>query len=66
MATKKSKEVQVIKGSHLTVTVHPDGRRELVWDDEALARDVKKAIDDYTNKTTANPTRTRATRKKKD
>lgn len=40
MAGKK----KVIKGSHLTVTVHPNGYRELKWDDEALKRDVQKAL----------------------
>lgn len=44
MARKKKEEVKVVKGSHLTVTTHPDGRTELVWDDEALLRDVKEAI----------------------
>jgi hypothetical protein len=41
MATKKP---TVVKGSHLTVTTHPDGRTELEWDDEALLRDVQAAI----------------------
>ena len=44
MAAKKPK---VVKGSHLTVTTHPDGRVELEWDDEALARDVAEAIKGY-------------------
>lgn len=35
---------KVEKGSHLTVTTHPDGRTELLWDDEALLRDVRLAI----------------------
>lgn len=35
---------KVEKGSHLTVTTHLDGRTELVWDDEALLRDVRLAI----------------------
>lgn len=34
----------VTKGSHLTVTTHPDGKTELEWDWEALQRDVKEAI----------------------
>ena len=34
----------VTVGSHLTVTEYEDGRTELVWDDEALARDVRAAI----------------------
>lgn len=36
---------KVTKGSHLTVTEYEDGRTELVWDDEALARDVREAIE---------------------
>ncbi len=50
MATRKKKdavvatEPTVVKGSHLTVTTYPDGRTELEWDDEALARDVREAI----------------------
>lgn len=49
MATRKKKsevtnEVKIVKGSHLTVTTHPDGRTELEWDDEALLRDVRAAI----------------------
>jgi len=46
MATRKKKteEATVVKGSHLTVTTYPDGRTELEWDDEALMRDVQKAI----------------------
>jgi hypothetical protein len=44
---KKAKESiapKVVKGSHLTVTTHSDGRTELEWDDEALLRDVRAAI----------------------
>ena len=37
----------VTVGSHLTVTKYPDGRTELKWDDEALARDVREAIAGY-------------------
>lgn len=50
MATRKKKsdavatEAVVVKGSHLTVTTHPDGRTELEWDDEALLREVQEAI----------------------
>jgi S-adenosylmethionine/arginine decarboxylase-like enzyme len=36
--------VQIVKGSHLTVTTFPNGKTELVWDDEALLREVKAAI----------------------
>lgn len=34
----------ITTGSHLTVTTYPDGSRTLVWDDEALLRDVREAI----------------------
>ena len=57
MATRKKKsdvimsadiaemtEPKVVKGSHLTVTTYPDGHTELVWDDEALLRDVREAL----------------------
>lgn len=40
----KVKYPLVEKGSHLTVTTYEDGRKELVWDDEALMRDVQDAI----------------------
>jgi hypothetical protein len=35
---------KITQGSHLTVTEHENGRRELQWDDEALMRDVRAAI----------------------
>ena len=48
MARKKvSTEPTVVKGSHLTVTTYTDGRTELEWDDAALERDVKEAIEAY-------------------
>ena len=42
--TKLINEVQVVKGSHLTVTTYPDGRTELKWDDAALQRECEEAI----------------------
>ena len=36
--------IGVGKGSHLTVTTFPDGRTELLWDDDALLEDVRAAI----------------------
>jgi YD repeat-containing protein len=33
-----------VKGNHLTVTTHPDGRTDLVWDDDALLKEVQDAI----------------------
>jgi hypothetical protein len=56
MATKKKKDADILEntpsngwpkisqGSHLTVKTFEDGKTELVWDDEALMRDVQKAI----------------------
>lgn len=35
---------KIVQGSHLTVKTFEDGQTELVWDDEALARDVREAI----------------------
>ena len=32
------------QGSHLTVKTFEDGRTELIWDDEALTREVNAAI----------------------
>jgi hypothetical protein len=61
MATKKSKATEAVlepvvtKGSHLTVTKYPDGRTELVWDDEALMRDVQEAIASVQPKTETKP-----------
>ena len=37
-------EPVVVKGNHLTVTTHPDGRTELEWDDAALEAEVRAAI----------------------
>ena len=33
----------VTKGSHLTVTTFPDGRTELLWDWDALVKEVREA-----------------------
>lgn len=38
---------KINQGSHLTVKTFEDGRTELIWDDEALTRDVKNAILEY-------------------
>ena len=32
------------QGSHLTVKTFEDGRTELIWDDEALLREVTEAV----------------------
>jgi hypothetical protein len=38
---------KITQGSHLTVVEHENGRRELIWDDEALMRDVRNAIENH-------------------
>jgi hypothetical protein len=61
MATRKKKTEtttewpKVTVGSHLTVTTYENGKTELKWDDEALARDVREALD--TVKKTKNKTK---------
>jgi YD repeat-containing protein len=51
MATRKKKievaDTTVVKGNHLTVTTDTDGKTTLEWDDEALAREVRDAIEAY-------------------
>ena len=48
MATRKkkteSKESTVVKGNHLTVTTFPDGKTMLEWDEEALLKEVREAL----------------------
>ena len=55
MATRKKKSeitidasgpdvVQIVKGTHLTVTTFPNGKTKLVWDWDALLQEVKEAI----------------------
>lgn len=55
MATRKKKDPgtlsglpkdypYVIIGTHLTVIEYENGRTELIWDDEALLRDVRAAL----------------------
>ncbi len=41
---KKEKFPKIVKGNHLTVITHKDGRVELQWDDEALLKEVREAI----------------------
>jgi hypothetical protein len=42
--TKTEAWPNVDKGSHLTVYTYENGSTELVWDDDALMNDVRKAI----------------------
>lgn len=69
MATQKKKSdawPKVVVGSHLTVTTYENGKTELLWDDEALARDVREALKAYesTKATTAVKPKTTTRRKK--
>jgi hypothetical protein len=73
MATKKKENTstngwpRITEGSHLRVIEHENGRRELVWDDEALMRDVRTAIlkaESEMPVAEAKPKRTRSTAKK--
>lgn len=41
---KAKDEPTVVIGSHLTVITQPDGRTELIWDDEALLQEVRTAL----------------------
>lgn len=47
MKPKKKKIVDIVKGSHLTVTTYEDGSSKLTWDDEQLLQDVRDAIHNY-------------------
>jgi hypothetical protein len=55
---------KINQGSHLTVKTFEDGRTELEWDDEALARDVREAIASVENKGDTD-VKTKKTRKSK-
>jgi hypothetical protein len=35
---------RITQGSHLTVKTFEDGKTELIWDDDALLRDVRAAL----------------------
>lgn len=55
----------VVKGSHLTVITFSNGKTELVWDDEALLRDVRKALTEYENPSILTTTATKVKKTKK-
>jgi hypothetical protein len=57
---------KINQGSHLTVKTFENGRTELIWDDEALARDVREAIASLENLTQGELNgKTKKTRKSK-
>jgi hypothetical protein len=50
---KKAKETlgpKVVKGNHLTVTTHPNGKVELEWDWDALVKEVREATSSVESK----------------
>jgi ABC-type Mn2+/Zn2+ transport system ATPase subunit len=65
---KKVKEVwpKVVKGSHLTVITHENGKTELEWDDDALLKDVQKALTEYENSVKVNTVKTTKRKKKNE
>ena len=58
-------EPKVVKGSHLTVTTYLDGRTELLWDDEALLRDVQNALTEHEKSVKVTTTATKVKKTKK-
>lgn len=74
MARKKKTDVNpqitdavtMVKGSHLTVITYPNGKTELVWDDDALLRDVQNALTEYEKSVKVKTTETKPKRKKKN
>lgn len=57
--------VKIVKGNHLTVTTFPNGRTELVWDDEALLNEVREAIASVELATTKSAVKAKVTTRKK-
>jgi hypothetical protein len=57
---------KISQGSHLTVKTFEDGKTELIWDDEALTRDVQKALTDYENSVKVNTVKTTKRKKKNE
>ena len=62
---KAKDEPTVVIGSHLTVITHPNGSTELIWDDEALARDVRNALTEYENSVKVNTVETKKSKSSK-
>ncbi len=47
---KETLEPKVVKGNHLTVTTHPNGKVELEWDWDALVKEVSEATSSVASK----------------
>jgi hypothetical protein len=58
-------ETKVVKGSHLTITYNNGYPEKLEWDDEALLRDVQKALTDHENPSILTVTSTKVKKTKK-
>lgn len=56
---------KINQGTHLTVKTFEDGRTELIWDDEALAREVAEAIASVETTQGDTNVKTKKTRKSK-
>jgi hypothetical protein len=56
---------RITEGSHLKVVEHENGRRELIWNDEALLNDVRSAIENYEQSQLKPSVRAKTVRKKK-
>jgi hypothetical protein len=66
MTNKPSGGWPIIKqGSHLTVKTFEDGRTELIWDDEALLRDVQNALTEHEKSVKVTTTATKVKKTKK-
>jgi hypothetical protein len=57
---------KINQGSHLTVKTYEDGKTELIWDDEALTRDVQNALTEYENSVKVNTVKTTKRKKKNE
>ncbi len=57
---------KINQGSHLTVKTFEDGKTELIWDDEALARDVRNALTAYEESVKVNTVKTTKRKKKNE
>jgi hypothetical protein len=58
-------EIKVVKGSHLTITYNNGYPKKLEWDDDALLRDVQKALTDLENPSILTVTSTKVKKAKK-
>jgi hypothetical protein len=58
-------ETKVVKGSHLTITYNNGYPEKLEWDDDALLRDVQKALTDLKNPSILTVTSTKVKKTKK-